>query len=102
MKIIGNNGAQYSSDKIYFLSATKTELLNLMGYEYGESKPEQLIDKAGSEIPISAMFDRLYRMANKEKELMEISAKLTAAADFINSALPTIKHVNKTEGGEER
>jgi hypothetical protein len=101
MKIIGNNGANYSSDKIYFLSATKTELLNLMGYQYGESKVEQLIDKAGSEIPISAMFDRLYHMANKEKELMEISAKLKAAADFVDAALPTIKQVNKKEKEEE-
>ena len=97
MKIIGNNGATYSSDKVYFLSATKTELLNLMGYQYGEKKPEELIDKAGSEIPISAMYDRLYRMANNEKELMEISAKLKAASDFVNSALPTIKHVNRKE-----
>ena len=97
MKIIGNNGASYSSDRIYFLTATKTELTNLMGYHYGEEKIDNLISIVDAEIPISAMFDRLYRMANKEKELMEISAKLTAAADFINSALPTIKHVNGKE-----
>ena len=59
-----------------------------------------LIDKAGSEIPISTMYDRLYKMANMEKELMEISAKLKAASDFVNSALPTIKHVNGKEEGK--
>ncbi len=31
---------------------------------------------------------------------MEISAKLTAAADFVNSALSTIKHVNGKEEGK--
>jgi hypothetical protein len=97
MKIIGNNGANYSSDKVYFLSATKTELTNLMGYQYGDGKVETLIDKAGSEIPISPMYDRLYRMANMERELTEISAKLKAASDFVNTALPTITHVNGKE-----
>jgi hypothetical protein len=101
MKIMGNNGANYNSDKIYFLSASRDELINLMGYQYAESKMEELFNKAGSNIPISKMFEKLYRLANKEKELIEISAKLKAAADFINSALPTIQVINEKKKDDQ-
>ena len=95
MRIMGNNGANYSSDRVYFLSATQSELVNLMGYQYSDTRMENLINKAGSIIPISKMFDRLYHLANKEKELIEISAKLKTAADFVDSALPVIQEINK-------
>ena len=54
--------------------------------------------KIGSDIPIAAMYDRLYEMANAEKDLMQISAKLKAAMDFVDTALPTIKSIVKKEG----
>jgi hypothetical protein len=96
MKILGNNGSGYDSERVYFLTATKGELANLMGYYYSsEAETKTHLDRPGTEIPINEMFTRLYTLANKEKELMEISAKLKAAADFVNSALPCLKTVNE-------
>jgi hypothetical protein len=100
MKILGNNGGGYGS-KLYFLSATERELCNLMNYSYSCSGVAEKLNTAGSEIPISAMYDRLYDMANMEKRLMEISVKLKTAADFVDSALPTIKSVNKDNKEED-
>lgn len=101
MKIIADTG------KGYILEATEDELANLMGYssdfhrrnypegaeQFRRASGRKLVP--GDIIPIKKMYDHLYTMANKEKELMEISAKLKAAADFVDTALPTIKHVNK-------
>jgi hypothetical protein len=92
MKIIGITG------KGFIVETDKDELSNLVGYQsdfsrtYNTSQRKEF--KIGDQIEINAMFDRLYRMANKEKELMEISAKLKAAADFVDASLPTVKHVN--------
>jgi hypothetical protein len=85
----------------YLVEAEAEELSNLMGYrsEY-HRRHDKRSDRplhAGDNIPISKMYDRLYRMANMEKELTEISAKLKTASDFINTALPTIQHINKEE-----
>lgn len=93
MKIIGIIPTSY--DNGYILEAKREELANLIGYKYSQSKIAEML-KVGNEILISAMFDRLYIMANKEKELMEISAKLKAAADFVDMALPCIKVISKT------
>jgi hypothetical protein len=92
MKIIGE------TENGFIVETDKNELSNLVGYQtdfertYNTNQRRSF--KIGDKIQINAMFDRLYRMANKEKELMEISAKLKAAADFVDAALPTIKHVN--------
>ena len=93
MEIIGTtNGG-------YIVRTNADELSNLMGYE-GDRIRRNRTDypnefRIGSTIPIHKMFDRLYRMANLEKELTEISAKLKAASDFVNTALPTIGRVNE-------
>jgi len=93
MEIIGkaSNG--------YIVKTDADELSNLMGYkdDYRRKGSDYRIGdlQIGNVIPINKMFDRLYRMANLEKELTEISAKLKAASDFVNTALPTIGHVNK-------
>lgn len=88
------------TDKGYILETTADDLAKLMGYtnDWTRTNTQRIdgIGYIGDVIPVHAMFDRLYRMANKEKELMEISAKLKAAADFVDSALPTVKHVNDT------
>lgn len=96
MKIIGNTG------KGFLIETNKDELSNLMGYASDFSrtydrKNGQQEFRIGDNIPISKMYDRLYRMANMEKELVEISAKLKAASDFVNIALPTIQRVKETE-----
>ena len=83
----------------YIVKTDADELSNLMGYE-GENVRRNRMDyqnefSIGSKIPIHKMFDRLYRMANLEKELTEISAKLKAASDFVNTALPTVGRVNE-------
>lgn len=98
MEIIGTtNGG-------YIVRTNADELSNLMGFAndyrrmedrngYGRRNYEAFA--VGHTIPIHKMFDRLYRMANLEKELTEISAKLKAASDFVNTALPTIGRVNE-------
>ena len=91
----------------YLIEARGDELSNLMGFAndyrrmedrdgYGRRNYEGFA--VGHTIPIHKMFDRLYRMANLEKELTEISAKLKAASDFVNTALPTIGRVNEEKG----
>ena len=100
MKIIGNNNARYESDREYILTATAEEIANLMGYRYSGKEVSEKLNQSGAVIPISAMYKRLYDMSNKEKELMEISAKLKAAADFCDTALPVIKAINRKEGEE--
>lgn len=100
MKIIGIIPVQYPDSK-YIIEVDKQEVRNLMGYKY----PEKELDGkmiVGNVIPISAMYDRLYDMANKERELMEISAKLKAAADFCDTALPVIKSINKKESEDNQ
>lgn len=99
MKIIG------STRTGWLLDATGEETSNLMGYRGNYERRERDKStgydlKVGDAIPIGAMFDRLYRMANMERELTEISAKLKAASDFVNTALPTIQRVSekKEEG----
>jgi len=99
MKIIGLIPIKYSDDK-FIIEITKTDIRNLMGYRYNSHElDEKLV--IGAELPISKMYDKLCDMANKEKELMEISAKLKAAADFCDTALPTIKNINKSDKKEE-
>lgn len=97
MKIIGNNGAHYESDREYILTATQEEIANLMGYRYSAKEVSERLNQKGAIIPISKMYDRLSRMANMEKELIEVSAKLKAASDFVNTALPVIGHINEKE-----
>jgi hypothetical protein len=95
MKVIGLIPEKYNDGK-FIIEVAKTELRNLMGYRYSDrSLDEKLV--IGAELPISEMYNRLFDMANQEKELMEISAKLKAAADFCDTALPTIKSINKKE-----
>ena len=91
MKIIATTSSGY------LIEASGDELSNLMGYRNdGYRRADYRSDFAISHvIPIHKMFDRLYRMANLEKELTEISAKLKAASDFVNTALPTIGRVNE-------
>jgi len=92
----------------YLIESGEDELANLMGYYNDYQRTNNRIDgkgfpekyKIGDEIPIHAMYDRLYRMTNMERDLTEISAKLRASSDFVNTALPTIKHVNGKEGDE--
>ena len=89
----------------FLVEADKDELSNLMGYSndfnrtYDRSKNEQPF-RIGDKIPVKKMYDRLYSMANMGKELSEIAGKLKAASDFVDSALPTIKRVNKGEEEE--
>lgn len=89
----------------FLVETDKDELSNLMGYSndfsrtYGRSNGESAF-RIGDKIPIKKMYDRLYSMANMSKELSEIAGKLKAASDFVDSALPTIKRVNKGEGEE--
>jgi hypothetical protein len=96
MKIIANVGDGY------LVEATADDLSNLMGFS-SNYRREDTKDgngnyyrrlKIGDNIPIHAMFDRLFRMANLEKELVEVSAKLKAASDFVNTALPVVGHIN--------
>lgn len=97
MNIIGVNGSGWS-DKTYILTATKEEIANLMGYHYASEKAvEAALETKGAVIPISAMYGRLYDIANAEKHLMEISAKLKTAADMVDTALPAIRHINKSQ-----
>lgn len=97
MKIIGVNGSGWG-DKEYILTASKEEIANLMGYQYsGEKAVEAALETKNAVIPISAMYGRLYDMANMEKKLMEISAKLKTAADIVDTALPAIRHINKSQ-----
>jgi len=99
MKIIGVIPIHFADDK-FIMEVERREIQNLMGYKYSDKQLDEKI-AVGNVIPISAMYDRLYDMANKEKELMEISAKLKAAADFCDTALPVIKSINKKESEEE-
>jgi hypothetical protein len=99
MKILGVIPVRYSDNK-YIIEIEHQEIQNLMGYKYSNKELDAKII-VGNEIPISAMYERLYNMANKEKELMEISAKLKAAADFCDTALPVIKSINKKESEEK-
>ena len=94
MKIIGTIPGRWAEHNKYIMEVHRDEILNLMGFQYPPSKIDELL-VVGNEIPISVMFNRLYTMANKEKELLEISAKLKVASDFINSALPAIKACNE-------
>jgi len=96
MKILGFIPQGYAENK-YILETTKSELINLMGYRYTAKELDERL-KIGADIPIAAMYDRLYEMANAEKDLMQISAKLKAAMDFVDTALPTIKSIVKKEG----
>lgn len=90
----------------FLIEATADELSNLMGYAsdfyrtYDRREGNEKF-RIGDKIPIKKMYDRLYGMANMSKELTEISAKLRAASDFVNTALPTIQRVNKSDGEEE-
>lgn len=92
MKIIGKTSAGY------IVETDANELSNLMGYQGDRTRQNELRNyndlRVGDKIPIHVMYDRLFRMANMERELAEISAKLKAASDFVNTALPTIIHVN--------
>jgi len=92
MEIIGIIPEKHSDNQFIF-KATMTEMRNLMGYRYSERNlDEKLV--IGAKIPISELYNKLCEMANQEKGLMEISAKLKAAADFCDTALPTIKKIN--------
>ncbi len=90
MRIIAesNNG--------FILEADAEELGNMWGYQknnYGDARDFRNRDES----PVKKSWERLYRMANMEKELIEISAKLKAASDFVNTALPVIKHINEVK-----
>ena len=88
----------------YLLESGSDEISNLMGFTSNYSRERekgQYNFKIGDLIPVNKMFDPLYRMANMEKELTEVSAKLKAASDFVNCALPTITHVKGEEGKPE-
>lgn len=89
----------------FLIEADKDELSNLMGYSSdfhrrNDRRCERDSFRIGDKIPIKKMYDRLYQMANMGKELTEIAAKLKAASDFVDTALPTIQRVNK-KGEEE-
>lgn len=87
----------------YLIEASDDELSNLMGYSSNyrrkdtrNSRGEFLREfQIGDNLPIHKMYEHLFRMANLEKELMEISAKLKAASDFVDTSLPTVQHINK-------
>jgi RNA polymerase-interacting CarD/CdnL/TRCF family regulator len=100
MKIIGVIPVKYRDNK-YIVEIEHSEIQNLMGYKYSDKQLDEKI-VVGNEIPIAAMYERLYRMANQEKELMEVSAKLKAAADFCNTALPVIKTINQIDGEDNK
>jgi hypothetical protein len=99
MKVIGIIPEKYHDNKFIF-EATMTEMRNLMGYRYSQRELDERLS-VGAEIPISEMYNKLFDMANQEKELMQISAKLKAAADFCDTALPTIKLINKQESEDK-
>ena len=95
-----------TTSKGFLIEADADELSNLMGYsgDYWrreDSRREQRPFAVGDRIPVKKMYDRLYRMANMGKELTEIAAKLKAASDFVDTALPTLQRVN-TDKEEER
>jgi len=95
MEIIGLIPEKYG-DGEFIIKLDKTELRQLMGYRYSDHQlDEKLV--IGAKLPISEMYNTLFTMANQEKELMGISAKLKAAADFCDTALPTIKKINAKE-----
>jgi len=88
----------------FMVETDKEELANLMGYESDWRRRDRGNDRElriGDKVPVAKMYDRLYRMGNMGKELTEIAAKLKAASDFVDTALPTIQRVNKKGEGEE-
>ena len=81
MKIIGN------TDDGFIIQATNDETYRLIGYfsQYSDGRPTI---KVGSEIPVNKMYNQLYHLSYHKKEIMEMQAKLRAAATLLDEVDP--------------
>lgn len=81
MKVIGETRDGF------ILEAKKDEVLNLIGYysQYTDGRPRI---EVGSEIHIDKMYSQLRHLSFHKKEIMEMQARLRAAATLLDEVDP--------------
>ncbi len=86
MKIIGKN-----NDDGYFISATKREIANLIGYYniYCCEEKKIRID-VGMEIHISEMYSQLHSLASAKSDLLACRTNLLTAAKLCDMVSPVL------------
>ena len=78
----------------FLLEARKKDVANLIGYssewsqEYKENKP-----KIGDDIQINKMYNQLYSLAGKQKDLQSVVMTLRGMADLLEPTVPIIREI---------
>ena len=85
MKIIGKTGDGWSAE--FIVTAKKTELAQIMGFEYEGAKdcPQIEINK---EIPVSYIFNYLKKVAAADGNIRLAAKTLKAVADLAETIIP--------------
>lgn len=85
MKIIGK------TDEGLLLSATTTEVANLIGFAYdSQLRGSGIKLEPGTEIDVAGMFNQLYKLANAQGQLAKLAAELRAYADRLEVHDPVV------------
>ena len=90
MKIIGK------TDSGLLLSATETELANLVGFYYSGSNGCPKFEP-GMEIVVHQMYNQLRELKSNEVQLAQVATKLRMVADLLQLNDPVMR---KMTGGE--
>ncbi len=95
MKIIGT--AQAGN---FLLLASEHEVAHLIGYKYPSQAKSQggVIIEPGLVVQVSEMFDQLYQLQNKRRDLSKMAKQLREVADLLVTTEPII---NAARGDNE-
>lgn len=87
-------------NETFIISATASELANLVGYysDYQMARESKSLE-VGDEIQVAKMFQQLYDLTSKKRELEDIRGKLVSAAKLLELEAPVV--TCKPDGKEE-
>jgi len=80
------------TEKGFLIAVETEELYRLIGFYscYDQKKPRNHEFKIGDEIQVSAMYQQLYNLAEKQSKLTKIAAELRIVADVLELRDPVI------------